>query len=112
MAKQKSGPSNLPEITREQLLEAIAEGFARGVLDLAKNISGMPGTDFYDSVQEGVRAGIRDLVMVHTNAAHPGAAFCDAVAKGIRDGVLAALKVQLDGTLTVQVARINTEIQP
>lgn len=46
------------DITKQEYIEAIKEGVARGIFRIASNATDMPCADFYDSIKKGVENAI------------------------------------------------------
>jgi hypothetical protein len=51
----------LPELTREELKEAISEGVYRAFWQMITSATGAPCHDFYAAVQDGVQGAMEGL---------------------------------------------------
>ena len=49
----------IPDVTKEEFLEAIRRGVRDAIWDIATNATSMPCADFYEHIKEGVALGIQ-----------------------------------------------------
>jgi len=50
--------TRLPQVSKQELLDAISEGVRAAMWDMITNATMAPCADFFDAVQDGVAAGI------------------------------------------------------
>lgn len=52
---------NIPKITKDELLESIAQGVRMAVFDVATNATSMPSSDFYEAIRQGTQDAMTGL---------------------------------------------------
>ena len=51
----------IPKITKDELLESIAQGVRMAVFDVATNATSMPSADFYEAIRQGTQDAMGGL---------------------------------------------------
>ena len=73
----------LPDVTKQELLEAIRAGVRDAMWEMVTNATAMPCADFFDTVKDAIQTAVSDAMPFENQISN---AITDGVKEAMREG--------------------------